>query len=116
MLPEHVAEGAPLRAYVALGSPCVSVYLPAFPSTAAGPPPFIPFEVSRAELWHAADRLRARVEEDPDSIHAIREVLDPIESELWAEADDIVGRPHLWNQVGASWGPRALAALTSCAL
>jgi secernin len=115
VLPEHVAEGAPVRVFVALGSPCVSVYLPAFPTTAAGPAPFIPFEVSRAELWHAADHLRTMVEDDPDAIHAVRQVLDPVENELWAEADDVVERPHLWNKVGASWGPRALAALSSCA-
>jgi secernin len=116
VLPEHLAEGAPLRAFVALGSPCVSIYLPAFPSTAAGPPPFIPFEVSRFELWQAADHLRRRVEDEPDAIHAIRQILNPIEGELWAEADDVAERPHLWNQVGASWGPRALEALTSCAI
>jgi hypothetical protein len=115
VLPEHLADGAPLRAYVALGSPCVSIYLPAFPSTAAGPPPCIPFEVSKPELWQAADVLRARVEDDPAAIDAVRQVVGPVEAELWAEADEVADLPHLWNQVGASWGPRALAALIAAA-
>jgi secernin len=115
VLPDHLPDGAPLRTYVALGSPCVSIYIPAFPSTAGGLAPFIPFEVSRAELWHAAAALRTRVEADPDAIHGIRQVLGPVVGELWAEADDVADRPDLWGSVGASWGSRALAALLSAA-
>ena len=65
-LPSGLADGAPLRVYVAAGSPCASIYVPAFPRTAAGPPPFVPVELSGEELWHAADALRQRVEADPD--------------------------------------------------
>ena len=74
-LSPHLAEGAPLRVYVAAGSPCVSIYVPAFPRTAAGPPPFVPRELSGEELWHAADALRQLVETDPDALPAIRETL-----------------------------------------
>jgi secernin len=111
VLPSDLADGAPLRAYVALGSPCVSIYVPAFLRTAAGPPPFVPFELSNEAMWRAADGLRARVEADPESIESIRAVLDPVEGELWAEADGVAGQPHRWAEVAASWGGRALRAL-----
>jgi dipeptidase len=113
-LPASVADGAPLRVHVAPGSPCVSVYVPAFPRTAAGPSPFVPLELSGEELWHAADALRRLAESRADALPGIREVLDPVEDELWAEADEVVDQPSRWAKVGASWGNRALHAMRSC--
>jgi secernin len=113
-LPLHLAEGAPLRVSVAAGSPCVSIYVPAFPRTAAGPPPFVPVELSGEELWHAGATLRQLVEGDPDALPVIREALTPVEDELWAEAEDVLEQPSRWAQVGESWGSRALHALRSC--
>jgi len=114
VLPTDLAAGAPLRAFVAPGSPCVSIYVPAFPRSAAGPPPFIPLEVSGEEMWRAAETLRHVVEADPEAIHAIRERLGPVEDELWAEADEVVDHPGRWSEVGATWGRRALYALRAC--
>jgi hypothetical protein len=114
VLPTDLAGGAPVRAFIALGSPCVSVYVPAFPRTVAGPPPWVPFEVSTEPMWRAADTLRVLVESDPAALSGIREVLDPIEDELWNEADEIVDRPDRWADVGLWWGPRALQGLESC--
>ena len=113
-LPPDLAEGAPLRVYVAAGSPCASIYVPAFPRTAAGPPPFVPVELSGEELWHAAAALRQLVEADPDALAVIRETLTPVEDELWAEAEDVLEDPSRWAEVGGSWGSRALHALRSC--
>ncbi len=110
VLPTDLAEGAPLRVSVALGSPCTSIYVPAFPRTAAGPPPFVPFELSGEPMWRAADAVRQRVDADPGSIEEIRGVLDPVEAELWAEADAVLDRPQDWPVVAASWGERALRA------
>ena len=115
VLPADLTAGAPLRAYVALGSPCVSIFVPAFVRTAAGPPPFVPRELSSESMWRAADALRQRVDADPAAIGEIREVLDPVEAELWFEAAEIVETPDRWADVAASWGGRALAALQSCA-
>jgi hypothetical protein len=92
-LPPQLPDGAPLRVFVASGSPCVSIYVPAFPRTAAGPPPFVPLELSGEELWLAADALRLLVEADPDALAVVRETLTPIEDELWAEADDVLEQP-----------------------
>ena len=113
-LPADVADGAPLRVFVAPGSPCASIYVPAFPRTAAGPPPFVPFELSSEDLWHAADALRQLVEADPDALPTLRETLQPVEDELWAEADDVLEDPARWAEVGGTWGSRALHALRSC--
>ncbi|HEY2213713.1 MAG TPA: hypothetical protein VGH31_01565 [Acidimicrobiales bacterium] len=114
VLPRHLPDGAPVVTYVAAGSPCVSIYVPAFPSTAAGPPPFVPFELSGDAMWRAADTLRQQVEDAPASIDDIRAVLAPVENELWQEADDVVDEPERWAEVGRSWGLRALGALESC--
>ena len=114
-LPLGIEDGAPLRAYVAAGSPCASIYVPAFPRTVAGPPPFIPLELSGPELWHAADALRQRVEADPDVLAAVRALLQPVEDELWADADDVLEDPSRWASAGAAWGSRALHALRTCA-
>lgn len=113
-LPDAVAEGAPVRVWVAAGSPCASIYVPAFPRSVAGPPPWVPFELSSEELWQAADAVRRRVEEDPDALVEVRCVLDPVEDELWAEADSVLEHPSQWSAVGASWGGRALEALHAC--
>jgi dipeptidase len=115
VLPQNLAAGEPLRTYVAPGSPCASIFVPAFPRTASGPPPFVPFELSTETMWRAADAVRARVETDPDALEAVRAVLHPVELALWAEADEVVDQPHRWGDVGASWGERALHALRAAA-
>ena len=115
-LPAALDDGAPLRVHVAAGSPCASIFVPAFPRTANGPPPYVPLELSGEELWLAADAVRQRAERvaDPDALAEVRSVLQPVEDELWAEADDVLGEPGRWATVGASWGGRALHALRSC--
>ncbi len=113
-LPPDVAQGAPLRVYVATGSPCVSIYVPAFPRTVAGPPPFVPLELSGEELWQAGATLRQLVEAEPQALPVIRGALKPVEDELWAEAEDVLEEPSRWAEVGQSWGGRALGALRSC--
>jgi len=114
-LPHDVADGAPLRVFVASGSPCAAVYVPAFPRTAAGPPPFVPQELSGEALWRAAQAVRVRVEREPDALAEVRAVLQPVEDELWAEAGDVAERPDRWAAVGESWGARAMDALFACA-
>ena len=115
-LPAALDDGAPLRVFVAAGSPCASIFVPAFPRTADGPPPYVPLELSGQELWHAADAVRRRVEDDPDPdvLAEVRATLQPVEDELWADADDVFGEPDRWGATGASWGSRALDALRAC--
>jgi dipeptidase len=113
-LPHGIADGVPLRVYVAPGSPCASIYVPAFPRTAAGPAPFVPVELSGEEMWRAADALRTKVEADAGALEEVRAALQPVEDELWAEADEVYEHPGQWASVGATWGHRALHALHSC--
>jgi hypothetical protein len=76
---------APLRAWVAPGSPCVSVYVPVFPLA-------VPAALGEPQTWERLAALRDRVERDPDALAEIRAVFGPLESELWAEADDVAER------------------------
>jgi secernin len=82
-----VDGNAPLRAWIALGSPCVSVYVPAFPPAAVAP------ELAVPANWARFAALRDRVEHDGDALGEIRSVLAPIEADLWAEADDSCADP-----------------------
>lgn len=94
-LPADPAE--PLRAWVALGSPCVSVYVPVFP------PEGVPPEMAEPDAWHRFDALRQKVEADPALLPEVRAVLDPVEEGLWDEAE-------VTGTAGDPW-PRIQAAL-----
>jgi len=104
-LPSDRAEA--LRAWVALGSPCASVYVPVFPDSPGGVAPAL----ADPATWARFQALRRRVEADADALAAVRAVLGPVESALWAAADEVAGDPapfvaDAWRQVDA-----ALAAL-----
>jgi hypothetical protein len=71
-------------------------------------------ELSGEELWQAADRVRVFVAESPEALPEIRAALDPVEEQLWAEADAMVHDPVRWAGAGVSWGSAALHALRSC--
>ena len=71
------------RAWLALGPPCVSVFVP----VAATEP--TPHGLADPSAWHRVSRLRDLVDGDPDRLREIRRVLDPVESGLWDEADEL---------------------------
>ena len=71
----------PVRAWVAVGSPCTSVFVPVFP------PGDLPGELADASTWTRFSKLRDRVERDGDALAEVRAVLGPVESDLWEEAD-----------------------------
>ena len=73
----------PARAWVALGSPCASVYVPVFPP--AGVPP----QLADPATWARFAALRDRVEADGATLASVRTALGPVEAELWAHADDV---------------------------
>ena len=88
--------------------------MPAFPRTAAGPPPFVPLELSSEELWHAADAVRRHVEADPDALAEVRAALDPWRTSCGPRPTTSLHAPGRWAAAGASWGGRALHALRAC--
>jgi hypothetical protein len=97
---------APLRAWVAVGSPCVSVYVPVFPPTA------VPGALARPDTWARFAALRRRVEADGAALADVRQVLAPLETELWEEADALEADDAARTRfVDAAW-PRVDAALT----
>ena len=71
----------------------------------------MPIELSGEELWLAADAVRRRVEADPDALQSVRAVLQPVEDEIWFEADEVLEHPDRWASVAGSWGARTLHAL-----
>jgi hypothetical protein len=76
----------PVRAWFALGSPCASVFVPAFP-------PYVAPELADARQWQRFAALRDRVEGDPDALRTVRSVLAPVEAALWDEADAVAPSP-----------------------
>jgi secernin len=99
---------APMRAWVALGSPCVSVYVPVFP------PALIPVELASPATWARFAALRDRVEVDPDALAPTRTALADVEDQLWHAADDAYAtgsHARLERSVASSWAP-VDAALT----
>jgi secernin len=79
------------RAWVALGNPCVSIFVPVFPPDLGAPP------LATPATWAAFDRLKRRAEdaadEDPaqglEVLAAIRDHLGPVERRLWDDADEV---------------------------
>ena len=103
MVTELVEDPAvPNRAWVALGSPCASVYVPVFP-------PFgVPAGLAREDSWHRFAALRNRVETDGEALGEIRAALGPVESELWAHADAAAATGRVApveEYLAAAWAP-----------
>ncbi len=75
--------GAGIRAWCALGSPCVSVYVPCFPLVG------VPVALADPGTWTRFAALRDRAEASDDALVGISARLAPVEAELWAMADSI---------------------------
>jgi secernin len=110
----QLEPGRPPRSWVAMGSPCVSVYLPLFGTAEVAD------ALADAATFARFTRLRERVETAPwdrtesdRALAEIRQVLDPIEDELWAEADDLVDRPDQWPTFMANGWRRVDDGLTT---
>ena len=91
--------GSEIRAWVALGSPCASIYVPVFPE--AG----VPAELGEAKTWHRFAILRDRVEADPDALASVQSRLAPVERELWERSDAAGSDPT----ARARWAQTAFA-------
>lgn len=76
------------RIWAALGSPCVSVYVPIFPVCG------VPTALSDPSTWSRFASLRDRVEGDAAALPGIRSRLAAVEAQLWAEADAIAPGDH----------------------
>jgi secernin len=89
---------ATLRAWIALGTPCASVYVPVFPPNA------IPRELADPLTWARFAALRDRVEAQPGALAEVRAVLGPVETELWELADAAAPEPSAHTRcVDEAW-------------
>lgn len=100
-------DAAPIRAWVALGNPCASVFVPVFL------PDAVPSELADPTLWARFAALARRVETHPDALGEVRAVLAPVEQSLWDEADaaDATPGPAARLALAAHAGPDLDAAL-----
>lgn len=89
VLPRSEAQSP--RAWIALGSPCLSVYVPVpVPDTATGVDGFpLPAVVGDAKVWGRLAALRDAVGSDVGALAAARAELGAAEARLWEEAEDI---------------------------
>jgi hypothetical protein len=76
----ELRASTPPRAWVSLGNPCSSVYVPCFP-------PAVAPELAEARHWRRFASLRDRVESAPAELAEVRAGLAIVEAELWEEAD-----------------------------
>ncbi|MFP5328147.1 MAG: C69 family dipeptidase [Acidimicrobiia bacterium] len=82
----------PVRAWAALGSPCVSIYLPCL-----GAPAVAPGAMSRAEAWQRFADLARATERDPLAWSEAVPPLRRLEQELWEEADALSPDVASWR-------------------
>lgn len=75
------ADPTQRRAWVALGSPCVSIYVPIFPDVG------VPAALSSPSTWSRFATLRDQTTADPATLGSVRDCLAPVEAELWDRAD-----------------------------
>jgi secernin len=108
----------PARAWVALGSPCSSVYVPIpVPDVVTGRRPLpLPPLVGDPDVWHRFAALRDAVGSDPGALATVRDEFSVLEEALWDEADDLGSEPGPWASFGLAAGRRVGAALDQLAV
>ncbi|HVC69000.1 MAG TPA: hypothetical protein VNC61_01925 [Acidimicrobiales bacterium] len=105
----------PARAWMALGSPCVSVYVPVPPPLSGTAVLPVPPLVGDEEFWIRFAAIRDCVGLDATSLAAVRAELSPLEDALWDEATDLGTDPEKWQAYGARATRRVSAALDALA-
>ena len=90
----------------ALGSPCCSIFVPCGTG-------WVPEVLGDADAWSAVGAITDAVEATPDALHRVREVLDPVEDRIWAQAAERSGRPPLDG--GVAWSMEVRKALATAA-
>lgn len=109
-----VDEGGPVRVWVALGNPCASIFVPGFLPSAV-PPAF--GEVATARRFADVSRS-VEATHGGARLEHVRAVLDPLEADLWQEADALVSRgdssdTHASTRFAADAWSRVDAALAA---
>jgi hypothetical protein len=114
---------SPGRAWLALGNPCASVFVPALAPFFAGasggaasvPHAAVPGALAREGSARRFAALGRAAERDVASLEAVRAVLGPVEAALWDEADTLDDDLPRWQAFGADADRRVLGALDTLA-
>ena len=111
-------NGVPRRAWVALGNPCASVFVPVVAPSPSTPRGSVPAALGD-EVWaHRFAALSRAAETDVASLESVRGVLGPVETELWDEADALVPLdvgPARWQSFASEAERRVRGALDTLA-
>ncbi len=100
------SDGGPVRFWACVGSPCCGVYVPFVASS-------VPTVLSDLRLVESFAALRDMVEVILETLVDVREALDPLEAEMWEEADSKMDdSSNTWAGFGDQCGRRLEDALT----
>jgi len=115
MVAELVEAGeGPGRAWVALGSPCASVFVPVL-LPGVGQPGAVAPALGSDSLWRRFAALGRAVESDPAALGALRSVLGPLEASLWDEAEALGTDVGRWRRFAHGVDARLTSALDGLA-
>ncbi len=106
---------SPGRAWVALGSPCASVFVPVLTPSPAVPEVAVPDGCGRERAARRFAALGRAAEADAASLAAVRAVLGPVEAALWDEADTLDADPLRWQVFATDADRQVLGALDTLA-
>ncbi len=101
----YLPAGGRPRAWVAPGSPCVSVFLPALV------PDQLPGGLGDPALHQRMAALRQLVETAPEHLPNVRAQLDPLEATLWQEAEAAADDVNAWEAMCRSAADRLVETL-----
>jgi hypothetical protein len=113
-----IADAArPGRAWVALGSPCASVFVPVLLPSAkgGGSPSSVAPALGERSLARRLVALSRAAEAREGALASVRAVLDPIEAHLWEEAEGLAPDPASWDAFAGRAERRLVAGLDSLA-
>lgn len=110
-----VDGSGPRRAWVALGNPCASVFVPVVTPSPTMPAASVPGVLAHEASARRFAALSRAAEVDVSSLQAVRAVLAPVEDALWDEADTLDGDPARWRAFATGVEHRVLGALDTLA-
>ena len=116
MVVELPADGArPGRAWVAVGNPCASVFVPVLAPSPSVPRASLPSALAEDGAARRFAALGRAAETDPTCLEAVRAVLGPVEARLWDEADTLDAHPARWRAFATDAERQVLGALDTLA-
>ncbi len=103
------------RAWVALGNPCASVFVPVLLPSSSSPQAAVPGALGEEGWAHRFAALARAAERDVAVLEELRAVTAPLEAELWDEADSLDTDPGSWRSFASSAQRRVGEALATLA-